>query len=301
LRETLPLDSPTSQGGQFELTVSYRQLLPVYPARILSLVQNETHQFLEPGVADDDIAELQLFLRGFLLERSIFESFAFENRYEAGILTADQWRDMQYRSARQELDDLDEWVDTCSESESPFPNGDPQPRLPLPSSIRPELRVAIKQRGHRAVSSVLADNSGVVDASTLTLAIYIFDLAIFSLLLAHGAMVNGDELHVWTEPLYVASKTGNLAAVKLLRRYGAGVEGGSTIISATPLTGASSGGHLGVVQYLISKGPNVNGNKYKSPLSRALKHGHTEIARYLILHGADLNEPVPDSGSDPPI
>ena len=288
LREVIPWNLPSTQEGPSEFTISYLHLLPNYPALRSRLIEKERLGILDAGTAEE-IIELQLLVRDFLLERSIFEGFGFENLYEHKVLTAVHWQDMQHRSVHEELDYLDECVDLTSGSEAELSNDSPQPPLQLHPSIRSELRRAIRQHDYQAVASVLAQNSGCIDTVTLTTAIKFYDSSIFSLLIGHGAMVNGDESHAWAEPLYVAAKRGHIVAVEVLLQYGANIEGGNTPISATPLTGAASGGHSSIIQYLVGKGANVNGNNYKSPLSRAIKHGHTDIALYLVSHVADTN------------
>ena len=94
LREVMPCNSPSPQDGQSEFTISYLHLLPHYPLLRSSLVEKETRRILNVGPTDEEIIELQLFVRDFLLERSIFESFGFENLYEHGLLTAVHWQDI---------------------------------------------------------------------------------------------------------------------------------------------------------------------------------------------------------------
>jgi ankyrin repeat protein len=197
------------------------------------------------------------------------------------------WQHPQHRSVHEELDYLDECVDLASRSKAELSNHKPQTPLQLDPSIRSELRDAIRQHHYQAVASVLAQNTGYIDAMTLNTAIKFYDSAIFSPLIGHGAMINGDVNELLAAPLYVAAKRGNIAAVIALLQYSANVEGNNAY-PATPLTGAVSGGHVTVVQYLVENGANINGNRWKSPLSCAFKHEHTDVAFYLLNHGASI-------------
>jgi hypothetical protein len=53
------------------------------------------------------VAELRLFVQGFLLERDFFLSFGLEDLHEGRILKASHFQDMQQRNCLNDLDDID--------------------------------------------------------------------------------------------------------------------------------------------------------------------------------------------------
>ena len=87
LHEGIPCILPSTQKEQSECTISYLHLLPHYPRLRSRLTEKDSLGTLEAGAAEE-IMELQLFVRDFLLERSILESFGLENLYKRKVLTA---------------------------------------------------------------------------------------------------------------------------------------------------------------------------------------------------------------------
>jgi ankyrin repeat protein len=251
-------------------------LLPCYPEMSAKFNQGkrEGHHF----------DALELFVRHFLREGSIFACFGFERLYEQQVLTELHFHDIhnQNRSISEDLDLLDKAIEEFSKDDIHESN---QTFSFIEEPFLFQLQAAIKQRDLSAVCNVLATNQGFVDAKTLCLAIRYYERAIFLLLLEHGAQVDGDDFTAG--PLYHAAKTDHMEAVQLLLFHGAQIEGKCSCINATPMNGAASGGHLEIVQYLFEKkGANINGNGYKSPLSCAIKHRHAHIVDYLLRAGA---------------
>ncbi|UKZ79048.1 hypothetical protein TrVFT333_006799, partial [Trichoderma virens FT-333] len=276
----IPSLSDDLSDDLFDASISMGTLLPRYPEMSAKFDQDK-----RDGHSFD---ALELFVRHFLREGSVFASFGFEHLYEERILTELHFHDIQSqnRSMSEDLDLLDEAIDEVDERDI---KGSSQPFLFMNERFQAQLQTAIRQRDPIAVDKVLAKDPGFVDAKTLCLAIRYYERTVFHLLLKHGAQVNG--VGMIAEPLYRAAKSGRLDAVQLLLSYDANKEGGDSCISATPLSGAVSGGHLEIVQYLVEeKGANINGNKYKSPLSRAIKHRHLHIFDYLVRAGANVLE-----------
>ncbi|MBA4417418.1 MAG: hypothetical protein C0392_05870 [Syntrophus sp. (in: bacteria)] len=74
-------------------------------------------------------------------------------------------------------------------------------------------------------------------------------------------------------PLSLAAKYGNLEIVTMLVEHGAEIDGGRENTGRTPLMEASGQGHVEVVKYLISKGADVNaGNSGVTPLLEACRN-----------------------------
>lgn len=231
---------------------------------------------------------MDLFVRHFLREGSIFACFGFERLHEEQILTELQFHHIhsRSRSISEDLDLLDEAIGELDEEDIQGPIY-PFPFINEPSLS--QLQTAIKQHNNILVHNALAMDPGSVDAKTLCLAIRHYERDVFQLLLGRGAQVDGDGCVAG--PLYHAAKAGHMEAVQLLLIHGANKEGGNSCISAAPMSGAASGGHLEIVQYLFEQeNANVNGNGYKSPLSRAIKHRHAYIIDYLLRAGAKVLE-----------
>ncbi|KAF4964212.1 hypothetical protein FSARC_7846 [Fusarium sarcochroum] len=281
LHDTIPLTYRV-KNEEVHVIISMELLLPCYPSLIKKITHDrETKQSFEA---------LELFVRGFLEEGSVFSIFGFEYLYESNILTEQHFRNIQcqHRCMTEDLEDLDHLIDQIDEPEI----ADVEKESLFPDLLIPELREAIKMRDLGAVASILAKDHRAVTAKMLCLAIRFYELPVFRLLLLHhGAQVEGND--VLAEPLYRAAKAGHMDAVRMLLSHGANIEGGKFCISPTPLTGASSGGYLHIAKYLIENGANVDGNRYKVPLSRAIKNGHSEIVKYLLACGANLAAAVP--------
>lgn len=229
---------------------------------------------------------LELFVRHFLREGSVFATFGFENLYEKGILTELHFHEIQsrYRTLSEDLDLLDEAIDNLEEQHIKEPA---QPLMREP--FRSTLQNAIIQRDVKFVDKVLDMKQGHVDAESLCLAIRHYEPALFRRLLQHGAQVNGTNLR--TVPLHHAAKAGHLDAVRLLLIHGANKKG-DFCVSVTPLAGAASAGHLEIVRYLVEKeGADINGDDCDSPMSRAVQNNHRHIVDYLLTAGAHVLKP----------
>lgn len=254
-------------------------LLPCYPD-----VREKFAHDKEDGC---NFESLELFVRHFLREGSVFATFGFENLYERGILAELHFHDIQsrYHSLSEDLDLLDQAIDSLGELDVKEPS---QPLMSEP--FRSELRAVIIQRDVEAVGKVLATVQGHVDAKSLCLAIHYYEPSIFRRLIQHGAQVDSsDPINV---PLHRAARAGHLDAVQLLLSHGAREKGNSCVLT-TPLTGAASAGHLEIVKYLVEEeGADINGNSFKNPLSRAVQHQHSNIVDYLLNAGADVVEPT---------
>ncbi|KAF2969314.1 hypothetical protein GQX73_g4279 [Xylaria multiplex] len=257
--------------GSIDLT----SLLPYYP--MLKAYMNHNSD------AEDTLRELRLLVQDCLMEPSIFQGPRFESPREYHTITPEHLRDIQSRSIRYNLDNLERRMES-------YP--DPTPR-PKDDVLAPELRSAIKKRDRDAVTSI-AESMGSVDARSLCMAIKFYDPVIFPHLVKCGSnsTVDGDK---YNEPLYCASKLGRLDAVKALVEKGANVDGQPDSLlelrglRGCPLAGAASQGHFDILLYLIDKGADINGKGYHSPISRALKHGHLGIMNHLIGRGAKIS------------
>lgn len=269
-----------SEGEQIEAHTTLDDLLPCYPSLRSSIVHEGTKRFMDTGMTrDPEFMAMELFARHFLLDSSFFEMFGFEALHESHGLTLLHFQDIQHRSIREDLDRLDESIDSA------FTTSDQTP-IQLNSTTRSELQRAIRQRDLEVVKAVLLLDSGAIDGQSLCDAIRFYDPAIFHRLIAHGCIV--EERGTTFEPLYLAAKTGNMDAVQTLLQNHAKIDGGSFSKSNQPLTGAASNGHFQIVQYLVEHNANVNGNGHSSPLSRAIKRKHLHVAEYLIATGALL-------------
>ncbi|KAL7909800.1 ankyrin repeat-containing domain protein [Trichoderma velutinum] len=254
------------------------RLLPRYPEM--------SAQFDQDRKEGRSFDALELFVRHFLREGSVFATFDLEHLHERQILTELHFRDIQSqnRSMSEDLDLLDEAIGEIDERDI---KGSNQPCLFMNEPLRAQLRAAIEGRDPIAVDKVLAMDLAFVDTKILCLAIRYYERKVFRLLLKHGARVGVD--NIIANLLYRAAKAGLMDAVELLLAYDANKEGGDPCISTTALNGAASGGHLEIVQYLVEKkGANINGNMYMSPLARAIKYRHTHIIDYLLGAGANV-------------
>lgn len=251
-------------------------LLPCYPE-----VSKRFAQYKREGHSFDT---LELFVRHFLREGSVFAIFGFEHLHENGILTELHFHDIQsqFRSISEDFDLLDEAFEKfeAEDIEGPSPNL-------MKESPQSQLYLSITLRDPIAVGKVLATYPGVVDAKNLCLAISFYERTVFQLLVEHGADVNGAKLY---EPLYCAAKAGHMDAVRLLLSRGANKEGNCLWAHPTPLTGAASAGHLDIVKYLVEqRGAKIDGNSYMSSMSGALKNHHKHVVDYLLGVGRRLH------------
>ncbi|OPB39560.1 hypothetical protein A0O28_0052660 [Trichoderma guizhouense] len=264
-------------GTLSDASISMDRLLPRYPEM--------SAQFDQDRKEGRSFDALELFVRHFLREGSVFATFGLEHLQKRQILTELHFHDIQSqdRSMSEDLDLLDEAIGEIDEGDI---KGSSQPSFFMNEPLRAQLRDAIEGRDPIVVDKVLAMDLAFVDIKTLCLAIRYYERNVFRLLLEHGAQVGREDII-----LYRAAKAGLLDAVQLLLTYDAGKEGGDSGISTTALNGAASGGHLEIVQYLVEeKGATINGNRHKSPLARAIKHRHTHIINYLLSAGANVLE-----------
>ncbi|KAL7784712.1 hypothetical protein V8C43DRAFT_292004 [Trichoderma afarasin] len=259
--------------------INMDRLLPRYPEMSVKFDQDRRE--------GRNFEALELFVRHFLREGSVFATFGFEYLLKKGILTEIHLHDIQSqnRSMSEDLNLLDAAIGEIEEldikSSHPF--------LFMNESPRFQLQAAIKERDPIAVDKVLAMGLVFVDTKTLCLAMRYYEKTVFRHLLKHGARVGGDD--IISKLLYRAAKVGLMDAVQLLLTYNANKETRYSSISATALNGAVSGGHLEIVQYLIEKkGASIHGNKYVNPLARAIKYRHTHIIDYLLDAGASVLE-----------
>jgi hypothetical protein len=93
----------------FDLTI----LLRCYKG-LTSFLAKEEQRYTRIGQAteppDLPIQELSLFVRDFLCDRALFESFGLEKLFSQGDLSACHWLDMQQWSTKRSLDDLDRFL-----------------------------------------------------------------------------------------------------------------------------------------------------------------------------------------------
>ena len=113
---------------------------------------------------------------------------------------------------------------------------------------------------------------------------------IIECLLAHGASVNGP-VGAWRTPLQLACLVGKADIVSLLLEHGADVDGFSAHVRQTPLTEAcGSNTKLDITRLLIDAGADLNGvGGDIAPLHHAAFNGNTEAVELLIQSGADVN------------
>jgi ankyrin repeat protein len=269
------------------------------------------------------VGELGLFVRDFLLDVSIWNSFGLELLYELGILSASHWQDMQSWTAARSLDDLEDILSSESETGNHEIDIDstPSPNF-CHLDTNKQLCYAAKAGNHHVVHGLLAFKEGPVDLSCLIAALNAGHFDIFWTLFNHGVI---DEVrHDMPELICTAARCGHLATVRALvqrthldRTYkifrnqyvprhftlalkeaaGAGhigivnyflslgedVDGCSLLTS--PLTSAAKNSHLAMVQHLVKIGAKPDG----AALLAAVKQHDTSIAEYLLEHGADAN------------
>ncbi|KAG8162884.1 hypothetical protein KVR01_007362 [Diaporthe batatas] len=280
--------------------ISMDILLPRYPELSAKFSKYESR-----GLIFD---ALDLFVRHFLRQRSIFEAFGLENFRQRQVFTEIHVHDIreQSRNSRfaEDLDRLDELISEIDDmrelDESPVPVVIVVPASPIEqlkqgpgqtlhfieASIKSNLKNAIAARKSCAVPEILAAATGLVDAETLCHAIHFYDQA-------HGAEIDGTDCT--DGPLCAAAYAGEMEAVRQLVDYGAHVQRERSFSGTTPLEGAINGGNLEIVRYLVENGANVNDDRQpfrlcgKTPLAQAFNLGRADIASYLVSAGADLS------------
>jgi ankyrin repeat protein len=228
------------------------------------------------------LPEVQLFASDFLLDGEIFKMFGYEALYEAGLLNARHWRDIQKEATLRQLDDIERAVSFNDRSENPhLPL---EPKGLLDENFIPELGLAVTEGDLSTVKRLLSRREGLVDAQTLDLSLQFDCLDIFWSLMNHGACIN--DIYGKSKPLCTAANRGHMHAVHALLASGASI---NSARKSTPLTGAAAGGHFSIVQYLIQHGAEINGNKDERPIMMAAARGHLDIVKYLVNAGASID------------
>lgn len=107
------------------------------------------------------------------------------------------------------------------------------------------------------------------------------------MLVTHGADINSPNEFLWTTPLGLAARNGNLDVAVMLLERGATVDA-VNVDGDTPLAIAAKFGFVELATVLIERGANVNATVGGSvtPLALAALHGHHTIAHELNRAGA---------------
>lgn len=113
---------------------------------------------------------------------------------------------------------------------------------------------------------------------------------VVTLLLRHGAIVNGDPLTLGNTALDWAVQGGHAQVVAVLLRHGAQVERANTS-GSFPLYVAAQCGRADVAEQLIAAGARLNRCSCSgaSPLVIAAVSGHAAVVDHLLAAGADVN------------
>jgi Ankyrin repeats (3 copies)/Ankyrin repeats (many copies) len=282
----------------------------------MKLLDNESRIY--PNALSEEIVELGLFVREFLTERAIFDSFGLEFLREQGILSVTQWKDIQSRSIQDDLDDLDESFNLSPGSENETSNETFEGEHLLDPETQSRLRSAIRWGDVAAIETLLSQKIGLADPDTLICVLMSDDLAIFRSFLIHGAIADGDTPDHFNGPLYTAAehgcfhrfrrsgplfavaKCGLLEAVETLLQHGLNVEGNAETYSdpwnlilsplmLSPLYAAASCGYLEIVEYLHKHGASIGQAQHNCPLMEAARNGHLTVVQYLHQHRASNN------------
>ncbi|XTI88975.1 hypothetical protein V2W45_535693 [Cenococcum geophilum] len=203
LQEAFELDYQSPQAPQ---TFGYARFLPNYEALKTKLLDNESRIY--PNALSEEIVELGLFVREFLTERAIFDSFGLKFLREQGILSVTQWKDIQSRSIQDDLDDLDESFNLSPGSENETSNETFEDEHLLDPETQSRLRSAIWRGDVAAIETLLSQKIGLADPDTLIRVLMSDDLAIFRSFLIHGAIADGDTPDHFNGPLYTAAEHG---------------------------------------------------------------------------------------------
>ena len=305
LQEAFELDY---QAPQAPLTFGYAHFLQNYEALKTKLLDNESRIF--PSALSEEVVELGLFIREFLTERAIFDSFGLEFLREQGILSVTQWKDIQSRSIQDDLDDLDESFNLSPGSENETSNEAFEGEHLLDPETQSRLSSAIWRGDVAAIETLLSQKTGLADPDTLICVLMSDDLAIFRSFLIHGAIADGDSPDHFNGPLYTAAergcfrrfrrsgplfavaKCGLLKAVETLLQHGLNVEGNAETYSGpwgpilSPLHAAASCGYPEIVEYLHKHGASIGQAQHNCPLMEAARNGHLTVVQYLLRHRA---------------
>lgn len=241
-------------------SISMNLLLPCYPE-----VKEKFAQDRREGCSFD---ALELFVRHFLREGSVFATFGLKHLYEKGTLTELHFHDIQSqsRSISEDLDLLDEAIDKFEVQEIKGPS----PTL-MNTLSRTELRAAITQRDPMAVRQVLATGPGAVDITDLCLATYYYEQTVFLLLVEHGIQLYDADYHFLAPLVRRAEEAGHMGVAWALQSYCSPKGEGCLSDIATALAGDTSRGHLKTLISVMENDGLINGIRYKSPLCRELQ------------------------------
>jgi ankyrin repeat protein len=113
---------------------------------------------------------------------------------------------------------------------------------------------------------------------------------ILSLLIEHGADMNGRGIDGGETPLHRASRAGKIEAGRFLIDHGADTEARNRE-NRTGLPTAAAFGHVEFVRMLLERGAPIDDRGYKgfTALHQAVVSNHVEVARLLLERGADVN------------
>jgi ankyrin repeat protein len=265
------------------------------------------------------VGELGLFVRDFLLDVSIWNSFGLELLYELGILSASHWQDMQSWTAARTLDDLEDILSSESKTGNHEIDIDstPSPNFRHLDTNK-QLWYAAKAGNHHVVHGLLAFKEGPVDLSCLIAALDAGHFEIFWTLFNHGVV---DKVQHNIELIGAAASLAFLEGPVDLSRLTAALHAGYFEIFWTlsnhgvvdkvqhnmfELIGtAARCGHLATVRSLVQdrtfKGyrgypqhKTLRDQLVRITFMHALKEaagaGHIEIVNYFLSLGADINE-----------
>lgn len=246
------------------------------------------------------VEELGLFVRDFLLDVSIWNSFGLELLYELGMLSASHWQDMQSWTAARSLDDLEDILSSESETGNHEIDIDstPSPNF-CHLDTNKQLWYAAKAGNHHVVHGLLAFKEGPVDLSCLITALNAGHFDIFWTLFNHGII---DKVqHDISELIRTAARCGHLGTVHNLvqqrhRRYPHHKTPRNQSACRTftlALKEAAGAGHIEIVNYFLSLGACINGWLLgTSPLTSTVENGHLAMVQHLVKIGAR-----PDDGA----
>jgi ankyrin repeat protein len=113
---------------------------------------------------------------------------------------------------------------------------------------------------------------------------------ILSLLIKHGADVNGQGTYYDNTPLHRASRNARLEAVQFLLKRGADIDARNEF-NRTALGEAAIEGHIEFARMLLERGAVIDARDIEgeTPLCFAAFNAHIGAMRLLLEHGADVN------------
>jgi ankyrin repeat protein len=243
---------------------------------------------------DNSVTVLRLFVQDFLLDKDVCKSFEFEALHKLGVLSTSHWQDMQSWSAKRDVDELEDIV------ESKFDDQDAQwdrPRTFDELADDEKLWNASKEGRIDDVRLYLSQRSRLVDAECLTTALQCGHSDIFWLLFYFGAAINGDPRRWMAGPIYAAARHGHLDALKSMVRQSKPKDPPWCIsrlpgLCLEPLKGAVKGGHKGIVRYFMSLGVDITGGRSVSVMVCAARAGRLDMIKWLERRNAKLQKPL---------